>query len=72
MAKYITRTFTEKQVTMVKDGEFSTIRVPADADLADLMEQNPGWAITGIEEINTLRRMTTEDFIANSEIVDED
>ena len=69
MAKYITRTFTEKQVTMVKDGEFSTIRVP---DLADLMAQNPDWAITGIEEINTLRRMTTEDFIANSEIVDED
>lgn len=72
MAKYITRTFTKKQVTMVKDGEFSTICVPADADLAELMAQNPGWAISGIEEISTLRRMTTEDFIANSEIVDED
>lgn len=70
MAKYITRTFVEKEVTMSKDGEFSTIRVPSNADLADLLAENPGWAITSVEDIPSLRRMTVEDFIAHSELVE--
>lgn len=75
MAKYVTRTFKTNSITCSAPGfnaaNLSTVASPelAASMYAQLNSIDPADVTVAVTETTELRRMTTETFLANSELV---